>query len=57
MAEWKCSNCGYQLSADAPPAQCPQCKEKCEFSDVSCYIPECGGPGSGNVDPRLSGKK
>ena len=53
MAEWKCSNCGYQLSGDAPPTQCPQCKEKCEFKDITCYIPECGGPDSGNTDPRL----
>jgi len=53
MAEWKCSNCGYQLTNDTPPTQCPQCKEKCEFSDVTCYIPECGGEGSGNTDPRL----
>ena len=53
MAEWKCSNCGYQAGADTPPTQCPQCKEKCEFTDVTCYIPECGGPDSGNTDPRL----
>jgi len=50
MGEWKCSNCGYTLSADKPPEQCPSCKEKCEFMDVSCYIPDCGETGS---DPRL----
>lgn len=50
MAEWKCSNCGYTLKADMPPNECPSCKEKCEFMDVSCYIPECGETGS---DPRL----
>jgi hypothetical protein len=24
---------------------------KCEFKNVTCYTPECGGPG--NIDPRL----
>jgi hypothetical protein len=27
------------------------CGEKYDFIDVSCYIPECGGPG--HVDRRL----
>jgi rubredoxin len=50
MAEWKCSKCGYAFTAVAPPDQCPSCKEKCEFVDVSCYIPDCGKQGD---DPRL----
>jgi rubredoxin len=41
---WICSACEYVLESDVPPEQCPQCNEKCLFSDVSCYIPECGGP-------------
>jgi hypothetical protein len=36
-----------------PPNVCPSCKEKCEFVDVTCYIPECGGPDSGNIDPQV----
>jgi rubredoxin len=50
MNEWKCSKCGYVLKADAPPEKCPQCNEKCEFVNVTCYIPECGFTGS---DQRL----
>ena len=50
MNEWKCSKCGYILKADAPPEKCPQCSEKCEFVNVTCYIPECGFSGS---DQRL----
>ena len=50
---WKCSNCGYTLQEPKPPEQCPSCKEKCEFIDVTCYIPECGGPEAGGTDPRL----
>jgi len=46
MTEWKCSMCGYQLSAQAPPEVCPMCKKKCEFQNVTCYIPECGQTGS-----------
>jgi rubredoxin len=52
--EWKCSNCGYSLKTDAPPDQCPSCKQKCEFLNVTCYIPECESTGS---DQRLKGEK
>jgi rubredoxin len=55
MTQWKCSNCGYTFGADSVPDRCPSCKQTCTFSDVTCYIPDCGGPG--NIDPRLVGKK
>jgi rubredoxin len=55
MTQWKCSNCGYTFEAEALPDRCPSCKQACTFSDVTCYIPDCGGPG--NIDPRLAGKK
>jgi rubredoxin len=45
MTEWKCSKCGYAFSGDVPPEVCPSCKEKCDFVDATCYIPECGGTG------------
>ena len=48
---WKCQKCGYTLTANTPPNVCPECNEKCDFKDVTCYTPECGG--SGNIDPRL----
>jgi rubredoxin len=51
MTNWKCSNCGYTLEVDAPPEECPSCGEKCEFIDVSCYIPECDT--AEGVDTRL----
>jgi rubredoxin len=54
MPSWKCSNCGYTFEADAPPDQCPSCKEKCEFVDVSCYTPDCGIQG---MDDRLGRPK
>jgi len=53
MTNWKCSNCGYTLEADVPPEQCPSCGERCDFIDVSCYIPECDTTISGGVDERL----
>jgi len=54
MTSWKCSNCGYTLDADVPPEQCPSCGERCDFIDVSCYIPECDTTAtSGGVDERL----
>ncbi len=50
-AHWKCTKCGFTMEAARPPETCPQCKDSCEFKDVSCYLPECGGVG--NIDPRL----
>jgi rubrerythrin len=48
---WKCTKCGYTVATDKMPLNCPQCKEACEFKNVTCYLPDCGGPG--NIDPRL----
>lgn len=48
---WKCGNCGNTLQAPNPPEICPSCNEKCLFKNVTCYTPECGGPGK--IDPRL----
>jgi len=55
VTQWKCSNCGYMFEVDTLPDRCPSCKQACTFSDVTCYIPDCGGPQ--NIDPRLAGKK
>lgn len=51
LTYWKCSRCGFTLTAVAPPEACPECGERCPFKNITCYIPECGGPGY--VDPRL----
>ena len=51
LTYWKCAECGFLVTAAAPPDVCPECGAKCEFINVTCYIPECGGPG--NIDPRL----
>ena len=55
MIKWSCSNCGYVFDAESVPERCPSCNEACTFRDVTCYTPECGGPG--NIDPRLVGKR
>jgi rubrerythrin len=51
LTYWKCSHCGYLLTAAAPPEKCPSCNHKCEFVNVTCYTPECGGPDK--IDPKL----
>lgn len=48
---WKCLECGNTVQLPAPPEICPSCNRKCGFKDVSCYTPDCGGPG--NIDPQL----
>ena len=50
---WKCTECGYLFRAPQAPEECPGCKKKCAFVDATCYTPECGGPESGNPDPRI----
>jgi len=54
MASWKCGNCGYTFETDAPPNECPSCKQKCEFLDNTCYTPDCADKG---VDERIGKKK
>lgn len=49
---WKCGKCGFTFTAASLPEQCPGCGEKCDFLNITCYTPECGGPG--NIDPRLA---
>jgi len=51
LTYWKCDKCGFLVTASKPPDVCPECGEQCDFIDVTCYIPECGGPG--HIDPRL----
>jgi rubredoxin len=51
LTYWKCAKCGFLITASIPPDVCPECGEKCDFLNVTCYTPECGGPG--NIDPRL----
>lgn len=51
LTYWKCRQCRLLLTTAAPPDICPTCSVKCQFVDVTCYAPECGG--SGNIDRRL----
>ena len=51
MNYWMCNECNYVFEAETPPEACPGCHGKCTFSNVTCYIPECGGPD--HLDQRL----
>ena len=51
MNYWMCTGCNAVFEAETPPDVCPDCYQKCTFANVSCYIPECGGPG--NLDAKL----
>lgn len=48
---WKCGGCGRTVQATTPPERCPSCGEVCDFKNITCYAPQCGGPG--NIDPQL----
>lgn len=48
---WKCGECDRTVQASKPPEKCPSCGEICDFKNVTCYTPECGGPG--NIDTQL----
>ena len=56
MPQWKCSNCGYTFGSDTVLEKCPSCQQNCTFTDVTCYIPDCGGTDN-NIDSRLLGTK
>jgi rubrerythrin len=51
LAYWQCTGCGFLVTAKTPPDVCPECAANCAFTNVTCYTPDCGGPG--NVDTRL----
>ncbi len=51
---WKCTECKNIFQAAEPPNTCPNCAKTCTFMDITCYTPDCGGPESGNYDPRLA---
>jgi len=51
MTYWRCENCRYTLTGDRPPEVCPSCHQKSDFLNITCYTPECGGPGG--IDPKL----
>jgi CRP/FNR family cyclic AMP-dependent transcriptional regulator len=53
MTHWMCTNCGYFITGAAPPNRCPSCNLPCQFNNVTCYRPECGG--EDNIDPLLVG--
>ncbi len=51
MSFWMCEDCDYIYEAETPEERCPECEGECDFFNVTCYIPECGGPG--HIDERL----
>lgn len=51
LTYWRCGKCGFLFTASTPPDVCPECGEKDNFKNVTCYIPDCGGPG--HIDKRL----
>ena len=51
LTYWRCAECGFTISAATPPEVCPECKTRSGFLNVTCYTPECGGPG--HIDTRL----
>ena len=55
LTYWKCTKCGFTITAAKPPDVCPGCNGKWGFLNVTCYTPECGGPG--NIDLRLYKKE
>lgn len=53
MTHWMCTVCGFLVSVEDAPCDCPHCKQACTFNDVTCKRAECGG--EDNVDPLLVG--
>ena len=51
MPCWMCTSCGHYVNTGTPPDECPQCRQRCSFGNVTCYRPECGG--ERNSDPKI----
>ncbi|WP_163339388.1 rubredoxin-like domain-containing protein [Desulfopila sp. IMCC35008] len=51
LTYWRCSSCSFIITSPNPPEICPECGQECDFKNITCYTPDCGGPG--NIDPRL----
>jgi len=51
LTYWRCHHCQYTITAAKPPDECPSCRRKTDFLNITCYTPDCGGPGQ--IDPRL----
>lgn len=39
MTYWHCRVCGFTMVGAASPDVCPECHAKCEFINITCYIP------------------
>lgn len=39
MTYWHCRMCGFTMVSAAAPDICPECNAKCEFINMTCYIP------------------
>lgn len=52
---WMCSECENIFQIEDLPQTCPSCQKVCTFLNVTCYVPECGGPN--NLDYRLVAAK
>ena len=44
MTYWMCDECGFTTVAATPPDLCPECGAPCNFTNITCYIPELGTP-------------
>jgi rubrerythrin len=44
MTYWMCDECGFTMVAATPPDFCPECGAPCNFTNITCYIPELGTP-------------
>jgi rubrerythrin len=39
LTYWRCRVCSFTTIDAFPPDVCPECHAKCEFSNITCYVP------------------
>jgi rubrerythrin len=39
LTYWRCRVCSFTMIGAASPDVCPECHAKCEFSNITCYVP------------------
>ena len=39
LTYWRCRVCSFTTVGAAAPETCPECNAKCQFSNITCYVP------------------
>jgi rubrerythrin len=50
LTYWMCDECGFTTVAGFPPDSCPECEAPCNFTNITCYVPDMGASDSHDIE-------